>query len=85
MPDVWSEIMSARLARREVTRRHADAAMGKAVIAPVSVSAPTPPVKETKPESVKTEVEAEVEVEEEKVVTTTPKTPKKSTVTPVSE
>lgn len=74
MPDVWSEIMSARLARREVTRRHADAAMGR--IAPAPAAAPTPapaPVKEIKPEPRVTE-----EAVEEEITAPAPKTSKKS-------
>lgn len=75
MPDVWSEIMSARLARREVTRRHADAAMGKVTA-----------VKEEKPAAAKAApvpapvVEEKVAVvEEEAQEAPAPKASKKAT------
>lgn len=85
MPDVWSEIMSARLARREVTRRHADAAMGKAVThpapTPVPTATPAPtPVKEIKPEPVVTE-----EAVEEEIAAPAPKPPRKSAASTIGD
>lgn len=67
MPDIWSEIMSARLARREVTRRHADEQIGKVAAAPPAAH-PTPV-----PTPVPVETVIETEVEETAVIEKKPK------------